>query len=60
MQFADGFTCIEETAIDSQHRDGTLLVAFVDGHARHVSLPEWWRVDRDEQGSFRHCAAADR
>jgi prepilin-type N-terminal cleavage/methylation domain-containing protein len=59
-QLADGFTCVEETAIDSQHRDDALLVAFVDGHARRVSPQEWWQVDRDEQGSFRHFAAADR
>lgn len=51
-QFSDGFTCVEESAIDSQHQGYALLVAFVDGHARRVSHGEWWQVDRDEQGYF--------
>jgi prepilin-type N-terminal cleavage/methylation domain-containing protein/prepilin-type processing-associated H-X9-DG protein len=59
-QFADGFTCVEETAIDSQHQNDGLQVAFVDGHARRVSHQEWWQIDRDEHGYFRHFAAADR
>ena len=59
-QFADGFTCIEATAIDSQHGNNALQVAFVDGHARRVSHPEWWQVDRDEQGYFYHFGSADR
>jgi prepilin-type N-terminal cleavage/methylation domain-containing protein len=59
-QFADGFTCIEGTAIDSQHRDSALLVAFVDGHARRVSHREWWQVDRDKRGFFYHFGSADR
>jgi hypothetical protein len=59
-QFADGFTCVEETAIDSQHQGNALLVAFVDGHARRVSHGEWWQVDRNEQGYFYHLGAADR
>jgi prepilin-type processing-associated H-X9-DG protein len=59
-QFADGFTCIEETAIDSQHQNNALQVAFVDGHARRVSHPEWWRIDQDEQGYFYHLGTADR
>jgi prepilin-type N-terminal cleavage/methylation domain-containing protein len=59
-QFADGFTCIEQTAIASQHQDYALLVGFVDGHARRVSKQEWWQVDQDEQGYFRHLGTADR
>jgi prepilin-type N-terminal cleavage/methylation domain-containing protein len=59
-QFADGFTCIEATAIDSQHQNNALLVAFVDGHARRVSRPEWWQIDRDAQGYFYHLGTADR
>jgi len=59
-QFADGFTCIEETAIDSQHEDYALQVAFVDGHARRVSHPEWRQIDRDEQVYFYHLGTADR
>src|SRR5438552_1397135 len=41
VQIADGFTCIEETAIASQHRDDALQVAFVDGHVGWVSHQEW-------------------
>ena len=59
-QFADGFTCIDETAIDSQHQNRALQVAFVDGHARRVSHADWWRGDRDEQGYFYHLGSADR
>jgi prepilin-type N-terminal cleavage/methylation domain-containing protein/prepilin-type processing-associated H-X9-DG protein len=59
-QFADGFTCIDETAIDSQHQNYALQVAFVDGHARRVSHREWWQIDQDAQGFFYHFGAADR
>jgi prepilin-type N-terminal cleavage/methylation domain-containing protein len=59
-QFADGFTCVEGTAIDSQHQESALLVAFVDGHARRVSRREWWQIDHDSQGYFYHFGAADR
>lgn len=59
-QFADGFTCIDATAIDSQHQRHALQVAFVDGHVRRVSRREWWQVDRDEHGYFHPLAAADR
>jgi prepilin-type N-terminal cleavage/methylation domain-containing protein len=59
-QFADGFTCITGTAIDSQHLGSTLLIGFVDGHARAVSRQEWWQIDRDAQGYFYHFGAADR
>jgi prepilin-type processing-associated H-X9-DG protein len=60
VQFADGFTCIEETAIASQHREDALQVAFVDGHAGWLSHQEWRQVDQDDQGYFRHLGAADR
>jgi prepilin-type N-terminal cleavage/methylation domain-containing protein len=59
-QFADGFTCIAGTAIDSQHQDGALQIALVDGHVRRVSHREWWQIDRDAQGYFYHLGAADR
>jgi prepilin-type N-terminal cleavage/methylation domain-containing protein len=59
-QFADGFTCAQDTAIKSQHQDNALLVAFVDGHARRVSRQEWRQVDQDERGYFRHLGSADR
>jgi len=59
-QFADGFTCIEETAIDSQHQNNALQVVFVDGHAQRVSHADWWQIDQDEHGYFRHLGAADR
>jgi prepilin-type N-terminal cleavage/methylation domain-containing protein/prepilin-type processing-associated H-X9-DG protein len=58
--FADGFTCVDATAVTSQHRNRVLNAAFVDGHARSVTQPEWRQVDRDEQGYFRHLGAADR
>lgn len=59
-QFADGFTCIDATAIDSQHRGSALQVVFVDGHARRVSHREWWQIDQDERGSFYRLGSADR
>jgi prepilin-type N-terminal cleavage/methylation domain-containing protein len=59
-QFADGFTCIAGTAIDSQHQGSALLVGFVDGHARVVSRQAWWQIDRDAQGYFYRFGAADR
>lgn len=58
--FADGLTCIDATAIYSQHQNYALMVAFVDGHARRVTRAEWWQIDRDERGYFRHLGAADR
>jgi len=58
--FADGFTCVDQTAVASQHWNRVLNAAFVDGHARQVTQPEWRQIDRDEQGYFRHLGAADR
>jgi prepilin-type N-terminal cleavage/methylation domain-containing protein/prepilin-type processing-associated H-X9-DG protein len=58
--FADGFTSTDGTVVLSQHLNGRLNAAFVDGHAAIINPAQWRQVDQDERGYFRHLGAADR
>jgi prepilin-type N-terminal cleavage/methylation domain-containing protein/prepilin-type processing-associated H-X9-DG protein len=58
--FADGFTSTDGTVVLSQHRNGRLNAAFVDGHAAIINPAQWRQIDHDERGYFRHFGAADR
>lgn len=59
-QFTDGTTGGAGTRVETDHGNGLLNAAFVDGHAHMVTPTEWDRVGRDEQGYFWTLAAADR
>lgn len=64
-QLADGYTTRESQystgcMIRRRYRNGLLSFAFLDGHARVVTDPEWNRVDQDARGYFYVLSAADR
>jgi prepilin-type N-terminal cleavage/methylation domain-containing protein/prepilin-type processing-associated H-X9-DG protein len=57
----DGFTTDEAATGWVPRHGGGLNAAFVDGHARWVPGEDFWRVERDGDGTYRyHFAAADR
>jgi prepilin-type N-terminal cleavage/methylation domain-containing protein len=60
LQFMDGITTGAGSAIGSNHANGVLNGAFLDGSAHFVGRAEWSRVLQDERGYFYAIAAADR
>jgi prepilin-type N-terminal cleavage/methylation domain-containing protein/prepilin-type processing-associated H-X9-DG protein len=60
LQFCDGLTTRNVSAVWWKHTNGMLNAAFADGHVRAVKRTEYEQVDHDERGYFYHLAAADR
>ena len=65
VQITDGLTFRTTSGwaycdIRRRHRNGLLVGAFVDGHARALREADWLRVDHDERGYFYPLASADR
>jgi prepilin-type N-terminal cleavage/methylation domain-containing protein/prepilin-type processing-associated H-X9-DG protein len=60
VQLADGLTARSQCSVGWRHWNGVLNGAFLDGHARAVSMADWNAVDRDAAGYFYRIAAADR
>jgi prepilin-type N-terminal cleavage/methylation domain-containing protein/prepilin-type processing-associated H-X9-DG protein len=61
IQIADGFTWSGSSSARERHREGGNNVAFVDGHARWVSLKEITQPVPEPDGSWRlRLASADR
>jgi prepilin-type N-terminal cleavage/methylation domain-containing protein/prepilin-type processing-associated H-X9-DG protein len=65
MQIVDGYTLRPDPyhpmcQIRRRHRNGLLIGAFLDGHARVITDFAWNRVSQDNQGYYYAISAADR